>query len=110
MRFIVDAQLPPSLADWLAMKGHDAVHVATLMSLNASDQDIWSAAAHQKRTIITKDRDLAIWASERRAGAQVVWLRLANATTPALIEWLEPRLPEIEARLSDGVHLIEVRA
>jgi len=29
MKFIVDAQLPPSLADWLALKGHDAVHVAT---------------------------------------------------------------------------------
>jgi predicted nuclease of predicted toxin-antitoxin system len=28
MRFLVDAQLPPALARWLAEKGHDARHVA----------------------------------------------------------------------------------
>jgi predicted nuclease of predicted toxin-antitoxin system len=30
MRFLVDAQLPPALANWLAAQGHDAAHVADL--------------------------------------------------------------------------------
>jgi len=109
VRFIIDAQLPPSLADWLAAKGHDADHVATTLSLAAPDQAIWLVAAQQDRIIITKDRDFAIWASERRSGPQVVWLRLGNATTLSLFAWLGPRWPEIEARLAEGVHLIEVR-
>ncbi|MBW8303673.1 MAG: DUF5615 family PIN-like protein [Brevundimonas sp.] len=101
--------MPPLLADWLAAKGHDADHVATILSLNAPDQEIWRAAARQDRTIITKDRDFAIWASERRSGPQVIWLRLGNATSLSLFAWLGPRWPEIEARLAEGVHLIEVR-
>ena len=28
MLFLVDAQLPPALARWLAAKGHQALHVA----------------------------------------------------------------------------------
>ena len=110
MRFIVDAQLPPSLAEWLAAKGHDAEHVATTLSLDAPDESIWSAATQQERIILTKDRDFAIWASGRRSGPQVVWLRLGNATTPSLLAWLDPRWSEIESRLADGVALVEVRA
>jgi predicted nuclease of predicted toxin-antitoxin system len=30
MRFLVDAQLPPALAQWLASHGHDAMHVTDL--------------------------------------------------------------------------------
>ena len=109
MRFLVDAQLPPSLAEWLAAKGYDADHVAAILSLDATDRDIWSIAAQQERIILTKDRDFAIWASARRSGPQVVWLRLGNATTLSLIAWLAPLWPEIETRLAEGVHLIEVR-
>ena len=30
MRFLVDAQLPPRLATWLTVEGHEALHVAAL--------------------------------------------------------------------------------
>jgi predicted nuclease of predicted toxin-antitoxin system len=30
MRFLVDAQLPPALARWLAAQGHEAAHVGDL--------------------------------------------------------------------------------
>ncbi|GAB3557849.1 DUF5615 family PIN-like protein [Spirosoma fluminis] len=32
MKFLVDEQLPFMLADWLQAKGHDAIHVTTLLS------------------------------------------------------------------------------
>jgi predicted nuclease of predicted toxin-antitoxin system len=32
MRFLIDAQLPPALARWLAERGHEAVHVVTVGS------------------------------------------------------------------------------
>jgi predicted nuclease of predicted toxin-antitoxin system len=40
MRFIVDAQLPPALARWLANKGHEAEHVADRQMATASDAAI----------------------------------------------------------------------
>lgn len=55
-----------------------------------------------------RSRTAAIWAAARSAGPQVVWIRLGNATHRTLAAWLEPRWSEIEQRLSDGVHLVEV--
>jgi predicted nuclease of predicted toxin-antitoxin system len=109
VKFIVDAQLPIALADWLRANGHAADHVSTLLAVHARDQDIWDLARAESRVIITKDRDFAIWAADRRLGPQIVWLRLGNATRRVLIEWLEPRWARIEQGLLDGLHLIEVR-
>jgi len=110
VRFVVDAQLPPALADWLEARGHQATHVVTLAGLDGPDSTIWDLAREQDRTIITKDRDFAIWASARRTGPQVVWIRLGNTTTRALLAWLEPRWTAVEARLDEDVHLVELRA
>lgn len=110
MKFLVDAQLPPALADWLASQGHEADHVSAVLSLNALDADIWALAMQRAAVIVTKDRDFAIWAAARRQGPQVVWVRMGNATTAALIAWLEPRWTAIENALRDGTHLVEIRS
>ena len=110
MIFIVDAQLPPALVDWLRAQGHDADHVSTLLSVDAPDDAIWRLARSERRIILTKDRDFALWAADRRQGPQIVWLRLGNATRRALLDWLQPKWPQVEQHLSEGVHLIEVRA
>jgi predicted nuclease of predicted toxin-antitoxin system len=49
MRFIVDAQLPPALARWLAAKGHEAEHVADLQMEAASDAAIWISRSRPLR-------------------------------------------------------------
>lgn len=36
MRFLVDAQLPVRLKDWLLKKGHDAIHTFDLPLKNAA--------------------------------------------------------------------------
>lgn len=109
MKFLVDAQLPPALADWLRGQGHDAVHAMNSVGLDAPDSAIWETASGEGRIIVTKDRDFAIWAAARRTGPQIVWLRLGNATTRSLLTWLEPRWASIEERLAEGAHLVEVR-
>ncbi|WP_298742851.1 DUF5615 family PIN-like protein [uncultured Brevundimonas sp.] len=108
MRFLIDAQLPPALADWLRARGHKADHILELVGPAVDDAVIWDIARRDGRVIVTKDRDFATWAATRRAGPQVVWIRLGNATRRVLAEWLEPRWPEIERRLGEGVHLVEV--
>ena len=101
MRFVIDAQLPPALADWLEARGHEAAHALTLAGLDAPDSTIWDLARDQGRAVITKDRDFAIWGSAGRAGP---------TTTRALLAWLEPRWRAVEARPYEGVHLVELRA
>jgi predicted nuclease of predicted toxin-antitoxin system len=57
MRFLVDAQLPPALARWLASQNHEAQHVADIGMAEASDTAIWEKAMSTKSVIITKDED-----------------------------------------------------
>lgn len=44
MKLLIDAQLPPRLAEWLCDKGHDAIHVADIGLLSADDLTIWKFA------------------------------------------------------------------
>jgi predicted nuclease of predicted toxin-antitoxin system len=68
MRFLVDAQLPPALARFLAANGHEAQHLADLGLQAASDAVIWDAAPSSKSAIVTKDEDFANRSIWRRSG------------------------------------------
>jgi predicted nuclease of predicted toxin-antitoxin system len=62
-RFLVDAQLPPALARWLAAAGREAEHVADVGLGDASDHTIWDYALAAGEVIISKDEDF----SQRKA-------------------------------------------
>ena len=109
MRWIIDAQLPPVLIRLLGPRGHEAEHVAEVGLRQADDNTIWQRALADDAIIITKDEDFPIRASASRSAPRIVWLRIGNASRRALLAWLEPRLPAIEARLKQGERLIEVR-
>ena len=108
MRFLVDAQLPPALARWLADQGHEAVHVLDLDLAAARDRDIWAHAGRVGAALITKDEDFAALSTLDPTGPAVVWIRLGNTTNPALFAWFSPLLPNIEKALASGEKLIEV--
>lgn len=58
MKFIVDAQLPKSLSDFLNSKGHDSIHTIELKNKNNTvDGYIKKLALKENRIIITKDAD-----------------------------------------------------
>lgn len=58
MRFLVDAQLPRSLAVHLAGLGHDAIHVKELPTGGrTTDSEITSTADADRRVVVTKDAD-----------------------------------------------------
>ena len=108
MRFLIDAQLPSGLAQWLAAKGYSSDHVNDLGLGAASDDEIETQAREMPAVIWSKDSDFADRA-RRRSGLQVVWLRFANTTNASLQTKLAPNLPAIEAALMDGESLIEIR-
>lgn len=58
MKFLVDAQLPRRMTEWLAVAGHDAVHTLDLPDGNlTSDARLNDVADHEGRVVVTKDTD-----------------------------------------------------
>jgi predicted nuclease of predicted toxin-antitoxin system len=108
MRFLIDEQLPPALADRLKRAGHQAEHINTIGFEGATDQRIWAHAVSRGAVIITKDEDFAHLARSSRDGPCVIWIRLGNTTTQALWSTLELLIPEILDGLSRGERLIEI--
>jgi predicted nuclease of predicted toxin-antitoxin system len=107
--FLVDAQLPPALANWLTQQGYTAQHVDDLGLRNAEDVVIWNGALSSEAIIVTKDEDFAERTARTTSGPVIVWLRIGNSTNRALLEWLEPRWTEVRVLLDAGNRLIEVR-
>jgi predicted nuclease of predicted toxin-antitoxin system len=108
MHFLIDAQLPPAMARWLASFGFEAVHVADLGMQAATDEAIWTLALRESAAIITKDEDFAQRAVLDLAGPPIIWIRLPNSRTYRLLGWFEGSLPDILEALQRGERLIEV--
>ena len=109
MKFLVDAQLPPSLALWLREAGHDAQAVREVQLRDAEDGAIWRHAQEHGQVIITKDEDFAQRAQTGVAGPVIVWLRIGNTSNAALRAWLVPQLPELVRLIGQGYRVVEVR-
>jgi predicted nuclease of predicted toxin-antitoxin system len=109
MKFLVDAQLPPALAQWLREAGHDAQAVREAGLREAGDGAIWRHAQAQGRVIITKDEDFARRAQTGAAGPVIVWLRVGNTSNAALRAWLAPQLPGLARLIGQGYRVVEVR-
>jgi predicted nuclease of predicted toxin-antitoxin system len=106
VRFLIDAQLPPSLAAILRASGHDAVHIFDVAPADTDDNAIWQLATRDGRVIATKDEDFAARCKLETGGPQVVWLRVGNCSKVELRAWLEPLLPSIVRALEQGDRLV----
>jgi predicted nuclease of predicted toxin-antitoxin system len=108
VKFLVDAQLPPSLAATLCESGSDAVAVREVGLRDASDHDIWRYALREGLIIITKDEDFAERCLYEANQPVIVWLRIGNCSNEALLRWLLPLWPQVLRRITLGDRLIEV--
>lgn len=58
MKFLVDAQLPQKLSDFLCSLGEDSIHTLSLPDKNATqDGYLRTISTNEMRVIITKDSD-----------------------------------------------------
>ncbi len=109
MNFLVDAQLPPALAWWIAEQGHRARHVFDLGLNTADDPLIWDRAEKDDSVVVSKDEDFVDrWLMADRPVA-LVWIRKGNCSNRALLAWLEPLWPDTLMRLEQGEKLVELR-
>ena len=109
MRFLVDAQLPPALGQWLAEQGHEARHVQDEGLRDAEDRAVGAHALQVEAAIITKDGDFAGRAGRDPQAPVIVWLRVGNATNRSLLAWLQPRWSAVIRLLESQDRLIEAR-
>jgi len=104
VKFVVDAQLPTALCDWLKARGHEAVHVKWLSKTPLSDEEIVGWGAEHCSIVVSKDADFPPLCRE----SGLLWLRCGNLATAALLAWLEPQWNQAEARLLAGEAFVEL--
>ena len=106
MKFIVDNQLPAALARWLAARSADAVHVLDIALEATPDTDIWSRAAAEGRIVVSKDEDFFHLANRDGDTGCLLWVRLGNCRTAALLARFESAWPGIEQSFAAGHRIV----
>lgn len=96
MKFLVDAQLPRSLAKWLNEQGHDVVHTLDLSKKNATDDDeICRISIQEKRIVISKDSDFFDKYFRILEPYKLLYLTTGNIRTTELLKLFEQNLDKI---------------
>jgi len=93
--FLVDAQLPPSLAEALRRVGCQAAHVVDLGLQEATDEKIWDEAISRAAVLVTKDSDFALRRAASNDGPAILWVRVGNMSNRKLIDLMLRALPTI---------------
>jgi predicted nuclease of predicted toxin-antitoxin system len=108
VKFLVDANLPSALAQWLRESGHDATHVDDVLAAPATDAEIWSLATVEERVVITKDSDFA-FRCEHDPSVRVVWVRCGNLKLSVFRAWFAAREQAALDLLVLNERLVELR-
>ena len=85
MKFLVDNQLPQALVRFFRRRGLDCHHVLDVGLAEASDEDICRYARAEGRIIVSKDEDFLYLSSQFKTPITLLWVRLGNCRTAALI-------------------------
>jgi predicted nuclease of predicted toxin-antitoxin system len=103
MRLLVDMNLSPSWAAYLAGAGHDAVHWSAVGAGDAPDHVLMQWAADAGRVVMTSDLDFsAILAATGRTGPSVLQVRSDLLTPAALGVFVLATLSRLRAEIEAG--------
>lgn len=109
MKIWIDAQLPPTLADWLTEAfGLAASALRDLGLRDAQDIEIFTAARAKNAVIITKDSDFVDLVCRLGAPPQILWLTCGNVTNRNLRQLLSAALPDALEQLRQGEMIVEI--
>jgi predicted nuclease of predicted toxin-antitoxin system len=110
MKFLLDENLPPTLATAIGSIYPGSAHVHDCGFGAADDAAIWVYAREQGFVIVTKDSDFEQLSMMKGSPPKVIWLRTGNCTTAALNELFIRRGEEIAAFLASEVDaILEIR-
>ena len=109
MKFLVDNQLPVALARWLVAQGADAVHVLEIGFDATSDTEIWTRAMGEGRIVVSKDEDFLHLANRVDDTGSLLWVRVGNCRTPALLARFTAEWTRIQQAFAGGQRVVELR-
>lgn len=108
MKFIVDAQLPKSLSDYLNQMGYDSIHTLELPDKNRTkDSQIAKLANEEGRIVISKDVDFLESFMIKSEPRKLIIVKTGNILNRQLIKIFEENL-EVLIRMISRSNLIEV--
>lgn len=108
MKFLVDAQLPKRLSDFLVSKGFDSIHTLQLDNSNATqDSEIITIADTENRILISKDSDFEDSFLIQNKPKYLILLSTGNISNDKLLALFEAHISKIEGLLKE-FYFIEI--
>lgn len=103
MKFIVDAQLPVSLANLLRKHGLDVIHTKELPKANeTSDAEINRISMAEERIVISKDGDFYDRYAATKEPFKLLHTKTGNITNAKLLDLFEKNLRTIISELEEN--------
>ena len=109
LQFLVDTQLPPSLAEFFRRRNLDARHVADYPSGSLTpDWEIIEIAQYENRIIITKDNDFWDYFLVKGYPPAVMLLQVGNLKNNELFSLIDKRLKTILSIFTENIEQLIV--
>jgi predicted nuclease of predicted toxin-antitoxin system len=110
-RLLFDENLSPRLVALLAEPFPESVHVDSIGLHGRPDGELWDYARDFGYVLVSKDNDFRQLSFLRGAPPKVVWLRIGNAPTKAIVELPRSRTADVESFVRDPeTSLLTIRA
>ncbi len=108
MKFIIDAQLPKLLSEFLNHEGYASIHTLNLDTKNkTTDKSIIEIAEEQKRIVVTKDNDFLESYLLEGKPKQLILISTGNISNKNLMELFRLNINKI-GEVMNEVSLIEM--
>jgi len=96
MKFLLDAQLPPSLKKLFRDKGYDCIHTLDMeLGNDTSDKIINEISVAEQRILITKDSDFFHSLIIKNEPYKLILVKLGNTSKKELIQFFTNKFDDI---------------
>ena len=102
MKLLFDENLSSRLVRLLAESFPESVHIDDVGLHGCPDGDVWNYAREHRFVLVSKDNDFRQLSFLRGAPPKVVWLRIGNAPTKAVVDLLRSRKTDVESFVGDA--------
>jgi predicted nuclease of predicted toxin-antitoxin system len=106
----LDAQLPPSLGNWIEKQFNMPCRPVRMLGLrDATDLEIFKQAKIANVIVMSKDKDFVELLYVQKAPPKIIWLTCGNTSKTALKELLNLHLQNAMQILENGEDLVEIQ-
>lgn len=102
MKFLIDAQLPPSLCQLFIARGFDCLHTLNLPLQNETpDNTINSISVNEQRILITKDGDFFDSFMVNHEPYKLILVKLGNTSKNELLQFFSMQFDNIIEKIKE---------